>query len=107
MARVSIRLTKVLRHRRRHRLNQLPTQSAPSYVAPASSSGDDPWGGGADPGWVSPLDSPPVSTPHQDAAQGSAPGWYPEGGDNSLMRYWDGSKFTGRRRWDGSAWVEA
>jgi hypothetical protein len=84
-----------------------PTQSAPSYVAPASSSGDDPWGGGADPGWVSPLDSPPVSTPHQDAAQGSAPGWYPEGGDNSLMRYWDGSKFTGRRRWDGSAWVEA
>jgi hypothetical protein len=84
-----------------------PAQPTQSYAPPAPAAADDPWGGGADPGWASSLDAPPPTTAHADAAQGSAPGWYPEGGDNTVMRYWDGSNFTGRRRWDGSAWVDA
>jgi Protein of unknown function (DUF2510) len=83
-------------------------QQAPSpYVVPGAATSDDPWSGGGDPGWVSPLGAPPPPAAPSDAGAVSAPGWYPEGGDNSVMRYWDGTKFTGRRRWDGTAWVEA
>ena len=66
----------------------------------------DPWGG-SDPGWVSSLDAPPVTGHHPDASPSSAPGWYPEGGDSETMRYWDGTTFTARRRWNGSLWVDA
>ncbi len=80
-----------------------PTSGPPS---PPGVPGHDPWGG-ADPGWVSSLDVPPTSDHQADALPGSAPGWYPEGGDPETMRYWDGTTFTARKRWNGSAWVDA
>jgi hypothetical protein len=68
--------------------------------------GHDPWRV-ADPGWVSSLDATTPAVHHADASAGSAPGWYPEGGDAETLRYWDGTTFTSRRRWNGSEWVEA
>jgi hypothetical protein len=56
---------------------------------------------------VSALDAPPTTSHHPDASPGSAPGWYQEGGDTETMRYWDGTTFTARRRWNGSLWVDA
>ncbi len=61
----------------------------------------------ADPGWVSSLDAPAATDHHADASVGSAPGWYPEGEDAETLRYWDGTTFTARRRWNGSDWVDA
>ena len=126
-----------------------------AYVPPSSS--DDPWGGSADPGWVSSMEAagssaPPPAAPAQSpaaeslstqipstqipstqpppapitpiapvmqsappaasagdaaAATPTSPGWYPEDGDPHTMRYWDGATFTARRRWNGSAWLDA
>ncbi len=61
----------------------------------------------ADPGWVSSLDAHAAPVHHADASVGSAPGWYPEGGDAETLRYWDGTTFTARRHWSGSDWVDA
>ena len=54
----------------------------------------------------------PGSTYHSSMAQpgyqvgaGAPPGWYPDPGNPSVQRYWDGWRWTHQVRWDGSAWV--
>src|ERR1700722_12676090 len=34
-------------------------------------------------------------------------GWYPDPNDQSRMRFWTGSTWTGERRWNGSEWVDS
>jgi hypothetical protein len=112
------------------RVDTAPSYPSASYQSvPAAPQSHDPWGD-SDPGWLSsheaaeasaaqvgtapggsaPSGVAPVASQAagQDGTQGAqAPGWYPEGDDPSTMRYWDGSAFTSRRRWDGSNWVDA
>jgi hypothetical protein len=103
-----------------------PPQSAPSYSsAPSASQSHDPWGD-SDPGWLSSHEAAETRAAQAGAVQGDgvqgttaqsgaqtgspegrAPGWFQEGDDPSTMRYWDGTTFTSRRKWNGSAWVDA
>jgi hypothetical protein len=34
-------------------------------------------------------------------------GWHPVQGDRTRIAYWDGTKWSSYRRWDGQQWVEA
>jgi hypothetical protein len=59
-----------------------------------------------------PTVSPPgypvgVGLPHGGAgvASGAAPGWFPDPGNPTVTRYWDGARWTHQLRWDGSTWV--
>src|SRR6185312_445212 len=49
-------------------------------------------------------------TPGRTADKGdtmqAAPGWYPDPGNAHVTRYWDGSRYTHERHWNGTAWVE-
>jgi hypothetical protein len=56
---------------------------------------------------MSSLDAPPAAVAQPDATSGSVPGWYPEGGNTSVMRYWDGTTFVARRHWNGTAWIDS
>lgn len=51
-----------------------------------------------------------VSAPSSDSGRVAggtgAPGWYPVGGDNRRIAYWDGVKWTAYRKWDGLHWVD-
>jgi hypothetical protein len=35
-----------------------------------------------------------------------APGWHPVGGDPYYLRYFDGSRWTEEKRWDGASWYD-
>jgi len=37
---------------------------------------------------------------------GTAPDWYPVGGNTNDQAYWDGEKWTARRRWSGAGWTD-
>ncbi len=50
-------------------------------------------------GWDQPVEDAPVAT-------GYPADWYPVEGNPHLMRYWDGSSWSGQRRWNGGAWVD-
>ncbi len=56
----------------------------------------------------SPFASPPAAARYAPpvAPVVPEPGWQPVGGDPSRIAYWDGTRFTAWRRWDGSAWVD-
>jgi hypothetical protein len=73
-------------------------------------------GDGAHSGTTTQGETTPGATTQGGATQGGAqtgppearaPGWFQEGDDPSTMRYWDGTTFTSRRKWNGSAWVDA
>ena len=34
------------------------------------------------------------------------PAWLPDPADPAVIRYWDGTRYTAERRWDGVAWVD-
>jgi hypothetical protein len=34
------------------------------------------------------------------------PGWQPIDGDPTRIAYWDGTRFTAWKRWDGANWVD-
>jgi hypothetical protein len=36
-----------------------------------------------------------------------APGWHPVQGDQTRLAYWDGTRWTAYRQWDGQQWVDA
>jgi hypothetical protein len=36
-----------------------------------------------------------------------APGWHPVQGDQTKLAYWDGTRWTAYRQWDGQQWVDA
>jgi hypothetical protein len=36
----------------------------------------------------------------------AAAGWYPDPGDPHVTRYWDGTRYTHERHWNGTAWVD-
>ena len=38
--------------------------------------------------------------------QGRLPGWYPAGATPNEQMHWDGQRWTARRRWVHSAWVD-
>jgi hypothetical protein len=40
-----------------------------------------------------------------EAVTGKFVGWHGEKGDQSVLRYWDGSSWSARKQWDGTAWV--
>jgi Protein of unknown function (DUF2510) len=80
--------------------------------APAGAPTHDPWDD-SDPGWLSSHQAAGAgaasvpATPSAPAGPPGAPGWYEDPDDKASMRYWDGTSYTGRRRWDGSNWVDA
>jgi Protein of unknown function (DUF2510) len=37
---------------------------------------------------------------------GSGPGWYPDGQDARISRFWNGSQWAGERFWNGVAWID-
>jgi hypothetical protein len=53
-----------------------------------------------------PTPSPFATAAPPTATATQAPGWQQVDGDPTRIAYWDGSKFTAWKRWDGSAWVE-
>jgi hypothetical protein len=76
-------------------------------LSPAGGTGA--WQGDA-PAVVSPAPVAAVVMPEQAAAasgQQAPPGWHPISGDPHHVGYWDGSRWTAQRRWDGQAWVDA
>jgi hypothetical protein len=36
-----------------------------------------------------------------------APGWHPVQGDQTKLAYWDGTRWSAYRQWDGQQWVDA
>jgi hypothetical protein len=40
------------------------------------------------------------------ATRGLAPAWQPVDGDPTRIAYWDGTRFTAWKRWDGANWVD-
>jgi hypothetical protein len=92
-----------------------PVSDLPPYASPPASAQHDPWGD-SDPGWLSSHEAAEAGAVQAGAAQATAgpgagaqqaPGWYQDAHDAQTMRYWDGSSYTGRRRWDGANWVDA
>jgi hypothetical protein len=53
------------------------------------------------------ADEPSTASPalHFDG-DSRVPGWYPDPADPNATSYWDGSRITSRRRWNGNAWVD-
>jgi len=51
----------------------------------------------------SPLDGPAPSAAFPGS--GIPPGWHVVDGPGDVRAYWDGNNWTGRVRWDGTAWV--
>jgi hypothetical protein len=66
--------------------------------------------------YASPRPRPASSLPRESAdlppfgsagviAPSITPGWHPVEGDRMRVAYWDGSKWTAYRQWDGQQWV--
>lgn len=47
----------------------------------------------------------PVAHGGTGVGSGAAPGWFPDPGNPTVQRYWDGSRWTHQARWNGSVWV--
>jgi len=51
--------------------------------------------------------SSPFAAPSAPVTRGGlAPGWQPVDGDPTRIAYWDGTRFTAWKRWDGANWVD-
>jgi hypothetical protein len=49
----------------------------------------------------------PFAAPSAPVTRGGlAPGWQPVAGDPTRIAYWDGTRFTAWKRWDGTDWVD-
>jgi hypothetical protein len=61
-------------------------------------------------GTTSAADGPPGTAVPGDPASPVPPprnpGWYPDQNDMAVQRHWDGSGWTGTRRWQDDRWVE-
>lgn len=58
----------------------------------------------AEPADGQPADGQPAPVPTEGEG-GRTAGWYPDGGDPHHQSYWDGTQWTKKVSWDGSAWV--
>lgn len=52
--------------------------------------------------WSVPAQPPPA----QSAPAPMAAGWQPVEGDPHRQAYWDGSRWTAQKRWDGTNWID-
>ena len=48
----------------------------------------------------------PVPAAAPAPAQPTQPGWQPVAGDQYRQAYWDGSRWTAQKRWDGTNWID-
>jgi hypothetical protein len=71
-------------------------------AAPSPSAPDSPFAA------PSPFATPstPVAPSTSVAPAAQAPGWQAADGDPTRIAYWDGSRFTAWKRWDGANWVD-
>jgi hypothetical protein len=79
----------------------MPAQPPPTSAAPGASTGA--WGTPAP--YPAPGQPPPASQP-APAPAAMQPGWQPVAGDPYRQAYWDGSRWTAQKRWDGTNWID-
>jgi hypothetical protein len=53
-----------------------------------------------------PVGAAARSTFAPPTAPALSPGWQPVDGDPTRIAYWDGTRFTAWKRWDGANWVD-